>query len=160
MATLKVIIPEDSKQNIEGVTTIKAPLEKVFEAHTNLDLFKQWYMRGNEAIVTKFDPVSGGSWHFGEKAEDGNVYDFCGTYHEVAPNERIVWTFEFLGMPERGHVSIERMDFIKVDDNTTEIRTHSTFMSEADRTGMLENGMEQGWRETVEALGALVEATS
>ncbi len=86
-------------------------------------------MRGNEVLVKYYDGKTGGSWHIAEKDPEGNEYDFCGSYHEVATNERIIWTFEFLGMPERGHVSIERMDFVKVDDSTTEIHYHSTFMS-------------------------------
>ena len=59
---------------------------------------------------------SGGSWHLTEKSAEGE-YSFCGSYHEVAKNERI-WTFEFLGMPERGHVALERMDLVRIDDNT------------------------------------------
>ena len=124
MATLTLTVPEQS-QNIQGVAVIKAPLEKVFEAHTNADLFKQWFARGNDATIHKFDARSGGAWHLTEKSAEGE-YSFCGSCHEVAKNERIIWTFEFLGLPERGHVAIERMDLVRIDDNTTEIRTLST----------------------------------
>ncbi len=157
MASLTVAVPEDSKQNIESVVSINAPLEKVFDAHVNPDLFTKWFMRGNEVNVKHYEGKTGGSWHIAEKAEDGTEYDFCGSYHEVATNERIIWTFEFLGMPERGHVSIERIDFKKINDNTTEIHMHSTFMSQADRDGMIQSGMEDGYRESVEALGRLLE---
>ena len=157
MATLKITVPEDSTQNIEGLVSINAPLEKVFEAHINEDLFTKWFMRGNEVVVKHYDGKSGGSWHIAEKDKEGNEYDFCGTYHEVALNERIIWTFEFLGMPERGHVSIERINFVREDDNASEIHYLSTFMSQADRDGMIQSGMEDGFRESVEALGRLLE---
>lgn len=157
MATLKVTVPKDSTQNIESVVSINAPLEKVFEAHINPELFTKWFMRGHEVIVKHYEGKTGGAWHIAEKDTDGTEYDFCGSYHEIALNERIIWTFEFLGMPERGHVSLERMDFVRVSDNETEIKIHSTFMKQADRDGMIESGMESGYRESIEALGRLLE---
>jgi uncharacterized protein YndB with AHSA1/START domain len=150
VAKLTLTVPEQS-QNIQGVAVIKAPLEKVFEAHTNADLFKQWFARGNDATIHKFDARSGGAWHLTERSAEGE-YSFCGSYHEVAKNERIIWTFEFLGLPERGHVAIERMDLVRIDDNTTEIRTLSTYQTVADRDGMVQSGMEAGWREGLEAM--------
>jgi uncharacterized protein YndB with AHSA1/START domain len=46
MARLEVTIPENS-QNIEGVVTIHAPIEKVFAAYVGERLFAQWWCRGN-----------------------------------------------------------------------------------------------------------------
>jgi uncharacterized protein YndB with AHSA1/START domain len=155
MAKLTVKIPENS-QNIEGVARINAPIEKVYEAYTKKDLFRQWFTRGNDSVVTSFDAKSGGSWHILEKAPDGNAYEFAGSFHEVAPNERIIWTFEFLGLPERGHVALERMNLVKIDDNTTEVHSLSTYQTVADRDGMVQSGMESGWRESVEALEKLL----
>lgn len=156
MAKLNVTIPENS-QNIAGVVTIHAPLEKVFAAYADPALFTRWWGRGNPMTVHRFDCTSGGGWHVAEQAADGNSYEFTGSFHEVATNERIVQTFEYLGMPERGHVALERADFVAIDDSMTEIRTLSTFQSQQDRDGMVASGMESGWRESVEALGRLVE---
>ncbi len=153
MATLKVELPENS-QNILGTTTINAPLEKVFRAYVDKDMFSKW-IGGDIAAkvnVDTFDARSGGSWHMANTDKEDNVWQFGGSYHEVAKNERIIWTFEFLGMPVRGHVALERMDFVRVDDNTTEIRTTSTYQSVAERDNMVESGMEDGWRSSVETL--------
>lgn len=155
MAELTVTVPEHS-QNIHGVAVIKAPLEKVFEAHTNPDLFTKWFARGNDATLHTFDARSGGAWHLTERSAEGE-YSFCGSFHEVARNERIIWTFEFLGLPERGHVAIERMDLVKVDDHTTEIRTLSTYQSVEDRDGMVQSGMEAGWRQGLDAMERLLQ---
>lgn len=154
MAELTVTIPERS-QNIQGVAVIKAPLEKVFEAHTNPDLFKQWFARGNDATLHVFDARSGGAWHLTERSAEGE-YSFCGSFHEVATNERIIWTFEFLGLPERGHVAIERMDLVRIDDTTTEIRTLSTYQTVADRDGMVQSGMEGGWKQALDMMEKLL----
>ena len=157
MANLKVTVPEYS-QNILGAVTINAPLKKVFEAYTQEDLFASWWCRGNPMKVYHFDCKDGGSWHIVEQSEDGNEYEFTGCFHEVAQDKRIVQTFEFLGMPERGHVMLEKAEFVAIDEHTTEIRTHSTAMTVADRDEMVASGMESGWQQSVEALGRLVES--
>jgi uncharacterized protein YndB with AHSA1/START domain len=158
MAILKIELPESS-QNILGTTIIKASLEKVFEAYTTKDLFSKWI--GGELAkkvdVDIFDARDGGSWHMVNTDKDGNSWPFGGSYHEVTKNERIIWTFEFLGMPERGHVALERMDFIRVDENTTEIRTTSTYQSVGERDNMVESGMEDGWRSSVETLEKILQ---
>jgi uncharacterized protein YndB with AHSA1/START domain len=156
VATLTVTVPEHS-QNIHGVAVINAPLERVFEAHTNGDLFRQWFARGRDTTVHHFDARSGGAWHLTERSAEGE-YSFCGSYHEVAKDERIIWTFEFLGLPERGHVAIERMDLVRIDANTTEIRTLSTYQTVADRDGMVQSGMEAGWKEGLDAMEKLLRA--
>ena len=156
MATLKVTIPENS-QNIDGVATIRAPLDKVFAAYTDEKLMAQWWCRGNPMTVHRFDCRDGGSWHISERSEDGNEHPFFGCFHEIAPNARIVQTFEYLGLPERGHVMLERADFVSLDRNTTEIRTLATAQSREARDAMVASGMESGWRQSVEALGRLVE---
>jgi uncharacterized protein YndB with AHSA1/START domain len=156
MATLKVTVPENS-QNIVGLVTIKAPLEKVFGAYTDQALFAKWWGRGHRLKVVRFECKDGGGWHVAECTPDGKEYEFAGCFHEVTQNERIIQTFEYLGMPERGHVFLERADFVAVDEGTTEIRTLGTAQSREERDGLVASGMEGGWRQSVEALGRLVE---
>ena len=157
MADLNVSVPESS-QNIVGVAAIKAPLERVFEAYTGETLFAKWWCRGNPMKIHRFECRDGGSWHITERTRDGKEHEFLGSFHEVAKNERIIQTFEYLGMPARGHVFLQRADFVAVDANTTEIRTLSTAQSREERDGMVASGMEDGWRQSVEALGRLLEA--
>ena len=89
MATLKVIVPENSL-DILGTVEINAPLEKVFEAFTNKDLFVKWFCRGNQATAKKFEGENGGTWHIAEKDSEGNEWSFYGVFHEILPNERII----------------------------------------------------------------------
>jgi uncharacterized protein YndB with AHSA1/START domain len=159
MAHLKVTVPENS-QNILGIVTINATLEKVFQAYIKEELFAKWWCRGKKMKVYRFDCKDGGSWHIAEQSSDGNEYEFTGCFHEVTKDRRIVQTFEFLGMPERGHVMLEKIEFVAVDEHTTEIRTHSTAMNQQDRDSMVASGMESGWRQSIEALGKLLESNN
>lgn len=57
-----------------------------------------------------FEPRSGGRWRYIHKDQDGNEYAFHGVYHEIAAPERIIDTFEFEGLPEKGHVVLKRLN--------------------------------------------------
>src|SRR3712207_815152 len=81
-----------------------APRELVFEAHSRCEHVKQWWGRGNP-LDCEMDFRPGGSYRFVEHAPDGGEYAFRGEYREIERPERIVWTFEWEGMP--GHVSVE-----------------------------------------------------
>jgi hypothetical protein len=53
---------------------------------------------------------------------------------------------------------LEKAEFVAIDASTTEIRTLSAAaQSQEARDGMVASGMESGRRQSVEALGKLVE---
>jgi len=66
-----------------------------------------------------FEPENGGSWRYIQKDEEGNEFAFHGVNHEVAYPERIICTFEWEGLPEKGHVILETNRF----ENLPRIRT-------------------------------------
>jgi uncharacterized protein YndB with AHSA1/START domain len=72
-------------------------------------------------------------------------------YHDLQDPERIVYTFEFEGMP--GHVLLETIVFEDQDGRTLMTDT-SVFQSVADRDGMLQSGMESGAAESLDRLEA------
>lgn len=96
----------------------------------------------------------GGVWRFLQRDADGNEYAFHGVYYEILPNERVVDTFEFEGMP--GHVSLETVTFEEHDGRTL-LTTRSIFQSVEDRDGMVGSDMEEGVAETMDRLAELVE---
>lgn len=89
-----------------------APRELVFKAYTDPDLYIQWLgPRRLKMKLEKFEPTNGGSWRYVHRDEDGNEYAFHGVHHQVTRPERIISTFEFEGLPEPGHVSLEMATF-------------------------------------------------
>jgi len=77
-------------------------------------------------------------------------------YHEIAPAERVIQTFEFSGLPERGHVILERMEMQAAEGGKTKITTTQSFFSVQDRDGMLQSGMEEGMQNTYRVLDELL----
>jgi uncharacterized protein YndB with AHSA1/START domain len=79
---------------------------------------------------------------------------FRGEFREIVRPERIVWTFEWEGLP--GHISVETLTLEEHDGKTTATAT-SVFDSVEDRDGMLESGMESGAAESYERLDEYLE---
>jgi uncharacterized protein YndB with AHSA1/START domain len=77
--------------------------------------------------------------------------------HEVLPPERIIDTFEFEGLPEKGHVILEMARFEELPGSRTKLTSQSVFLSLADRDGMLQSGMEEGVNDSYERLDELLE---
>lgn len=154
MATLTVSIPENSL-DILGKVIINAPLDKVFDAYVNKDTFTKWFCGKDKMTVKEFEGKDGGRWNVVGDHE-GALYEFLGCFHEIAKNERIIWTFEYIGDLGRGHVSLEKMDFKALNESTTEMNSMSVFLTKEDRDGMAASGMEKGWRETIETLETLL----
>jgi uncharacterized protein YndB with AHSA1/START domain len=77
-------------------------------------------------------------------------------YHEVLAPERIIDTFEFEGLPETGHVTLETMRLEELPGGRTKLIAQSVFQSVADRDGMLQGGMEEGVNDTYDRLAELL----
>ncbi len=106
--------------------------------------------------LEKFEPRAGGTYRFVHKDTDGNEYAFHGVYHEVLAPDRIIDTFEFEGLPERGHVVLGTARFEALPGNRTRLTSRAVFQSAADRDAALQSGMETGVNEGHERLDELL----
>jgi uncharacterized protein YndB with AHSA1/START domain len=134
---------------------IDAPRELVFEAHSSCEHMERWWgPRKYTVIDCKMDFRPGGEWRIVHRGPDGEEYGFRGEFREIVPPEKIVWTFEFEGMP--GHVSVETLT-LDEQDGKTKLTATSLWDSVEDRDGMLETGMQEGAAETWDRLAELLE---
>ncbi len=152
------ITAEPGKQEIIITREFDAPQELVFKAFTDPKLYIQWLgPRRLTMMLETFEPRNGGSWRYIHKDQEGNEFAFHGVYHEVTPPERIIDTFEFEGLPEKGHVALETARFEELPGNRTKLTSQSVFQSVADRDGMLQSGMEEGVNDSYDRLDELLE---
>ena len=146
------------KQDVLITREFDAPRELVFKAFTDPKLYIQWLgPRELTMILEKFEPKNGGKYRYIHKDEGSNEYAFHGVYHEVTAPERIINTFEFEGLPEKGHVSLETAKFEALSRNRTKLIIQSLFQSVADRDSMVQSGMERGINESHDRLDELLE---
>jgi uncharacterized protein YndB with AHSA1/START domain len=136
---------EPGVQELFITREFNAPRELVFKAFNDPDLLVQWLgPNGLSMKIDKFSSEAGTAWRFIHADGNGMEYGFNGVNHEITAPERIVRTFEFEGLPERGHVSLECLTFEILPGNRTKIVIQSIFRSVADRDGMVQSGMERG----------------
>lgn len=149
---------EPGRQDFVITREFDAPRELVFKAFTDPKLYVQWLgPRRFKMVLETFEPRSGGRWRYIHKDKDGNEYGFHGVYHEILEPSRMIDTFEFEGLPEKGHVSLETAKFEELPGGRTRLTIQSVFQSVADRDGMIGAGMEVGVSESYSRLDELLE---
>ncbi len=152
-ATRKATVTTPTDRTIRIERVFDAPRDRVWQAFTDPKLIAQWWGRGNKLVIERFEVERGGHWRFVEHSPDG-VHGFEGRYREVTPQERIVQTFEWDGMP--GYVAAETAVFEDLGDGRTRVVTSAIFHTTEERDGMLSSGMEQGLEQSYRALDALL----
>ena len=146
-----VTLPAD--EQILITREFDAPKELVYKAWTTPELVKRWWSgeRG-EVTLAEIDLRVGGTWRYVMTGEGFEV-GFHGEYQELVPNERIVSTEVFEGMPDAS--SVNTLTLIETDGRTllTILVQHS---SKEHRDGHVNSGMEVGLQESLDALEQVV----
>lgn len=156
MANKTEIIAEPGSQELFIRREFDAPRELVFKAHTDPEVYVKWCgPRDLKMKIDKWEPRDGGSYKFTHE-RDGHQYEFLGVYHEIVAPERIIGTFEFTGLPERGHVILGTTRFEELPDRRCRLVHQSVFQSVEDRDGMIASGMERGVNDGYEKLDGLL----
>lgn len=144
-------LPSDREIRAERI--FNASRDRVWRAYTDPKLVAQWWGRGNKLEVERMEFERGGHWRFVEHSAHG-PQGFEGRYREITPEERIVQTFEWDGMP--GHVVLETATFEDLGDGRTKFVSTTLFFTTEERDGMLHSGMEGGMNESWAALDRLL----
>ncbi len=100
-----VKVERKSEREVVVTRTVNAPARLVFEAWTRADLFKQWWVPkslGLTLLSCEMDVRVGGKYRL-VFSHQGAEMAFFGTYREVVPHSRLVWTNDEAG--DAGQVS-------------------------------------------------------
>ncbi len=146
MAT--VTLPTD--EQILITREFEAPRHLVYKAWTMPELVKQWWS-GNrgETTIAEIDLRVGGAWRCVMVTDDGFEVAFHGEYREIVPNERIVATEVYEGMPEGE--ALNTVTFAEADGRTTLTMLVQHASKEA-RDAHVNSGMEVGMQEGMNLL--------
>lgn len=118
-----------------------APRELVHRAYLDPELVIQWLgPRQYTMAIDRWDARDGGAYRYVHTNEGGS-HGFHGVFHSMAI-DNMVQTFEYEGAP--GHVSLDTQVLEDLGGGRTRVKSHSIFMSVADRDTMIENGMSDG----------------
>ncbi len=148
---------EPGKQEIIVVREFDAPRDMVFKAFTDQKLVEKWLSpKSLKMRIDKFEPKRGGSYRYVHSDSNGNEFAFRGVTHELIAPELVIQTFEFEGLPEKGHVALETTRFESLPNNRTRLVNQTVFQSVQDRDGMVASGMEGGMNDAYEKLDELL----
>jgi len=130
---------EDGKQEIFIIREFDLPVELLFKAYTEAELFEQWM--GTK--VTKFENKQHGSYRFETLNPQGDVvFSANGTIHEFVPEQKITRTFQMENTPFP--VQIEFLEFEKLTDSTSKLTIQTIYKSVDFKDQMLKLPFAQG----------------
>ena len=146
--TAVVTLPTDTQILI--TRNFDAPKHLVYKAYTSPELIKRWWGgdRGNVTLA-EVDLRVGGQWRYVMTANEGSEVAFHGEFREIVPNERIVSTEIFEGMPEGEAVSTVTLD---EENGRTTLTNLSEYPSKEIRDAVINSGMEGGMQESMDHL--------
>jgi uncharacterized protein YndB with AHSA1/START domain len=130
-----------------------APKELVYQAWTTPELVKRWWSaKRGEATVAEIDLRVGGKWRYAMVTDDGMEVAFHGEYQEVVPNERIVSTEVYEGIPDgEANATLNTVTFEERNG-----RTVLTLLVDAPskevRDMIVASGMEDGLQDALDLL--------
>jgi uncharacterized protein YndB with AHSA1/START domain len=133
-----------------------APPAKVFRAHTDPELVARWNgPRGLEMRVEHWDCRTGGSYRYVHSRDD-EEYAFRGCFHELRPDELIVQTFTWEGMPDG--VALEKIVLEELPGGRCRLTATSLVDTFEGRDAFVASGMEVGVVEGYERLDEVLAA--
>jgi uncharacterized protein YndB with AHSA1/START domain len=133
-----------------------APKDLVYRALTEPDLIRRWWnAKRGEVTVCDVDLRAGGGWRYVMVTPDGREVAFHGTYQEIVPNERLVYTelFEMPGLTD-DDATVNTVTLEERDGRTTMTSVTDCGTAEA-RTMIIETGMEAGMQDAYDLLEEL-----
>ena len=147
--TATVTLPADDQILI--TREFDAPKHLVYKAYTTPELVRRWWSgeRG-EMTSCEIDLRVGGTWRYVMIAASGGFeVAFHGEYREIVPNERIVTTEVYEGMPDAE--AVDHVTFTEEDGRTT-LTMLVQHTSKEDRDAHINSGMEVGMQEAMDRL--------
>jgi uncharacterized protein YndB with AHSA1/START domain len=146
--TAKVTLPAD--EQILITRGFDAPKHLVYKAWTTPELVRRWWnAKRGEVTTCEIDLRVGGTWRYVMVTPEGMEVGFHGEYREIVPNERIVSTEVFEGMPDAAALNTLTL---AEDDGRTTLTILVEHSSKEHRDGHINSGMEAGMQDAMDLL--------
>ena len=146
--TAVVTLPSDTQILI--TREFAAPKHLVYKAWTTPELIQRWWSANRgEVTLAEVDLRVGGKWRYVMIADGGFEVGFHGEYREIVPNERIVSTEVFEGMPEGE--AVDTLTLMESGGRTT-LTVLVQHQNKAHRDAHIESGMEGGLQDALDLL--------
>ena len=152
----KITLPADDQMLV--TREFDAPAELVYRATTEPELVKRWWGTQRGAMtVCEIDLRVGGSYRFAMEA-GGQEVAFHGEFKEILPNEKIVQTEAYEGIPDPdANANVNTMTLTEADGRTT-MQVLIQCVNQESRDMQIASGMEEGMQESYDDLEKVAQA--
>ena len=151
MTTTKTTKPSDRAFVL--TRTLRAPAAKIFAAYADPKQLPQWWDPKGGLRVERMDVRVGGGYRFIQRTPEGGTMAFVGSYLEVKPVTRLVYTFQMEGQP--GAPVTTSVDLAEAAGTTTLTLTLE-FVSKEALAVAVQYGAVGGAKSALEALAAFL----
>jgi uncharacterized protein YndB with AHSA1/START domain len=152
--TATLTLPTDTQILI--TREFDAPRHLVWRAWTTPELVARWWhAKRGEVTVVEIDLRVGGRWRQVMVTDNGTEVGFHGRYLEIVPDERLVSTEVYEGLPdgvsEEDGATVNTATFAEADGRTT-LTLLIEATSRTSRDAIIESGMEGGLQDALDLL--------
>jgi uncharacterized protein YndB with AHSA1/START domain len=153
-STRSAVLTLPTDEQILITREFAAPRHFVWRAWTEPDLVRRWWhAKRGEVTVCEIDLRVGGKWRYVMVTPDGFEVGFHGEYREIVPNERLVTTETYEGLPEgvseEEGSTVNAATFSEVDGRTT-VTLLIQAANKVSRDAIIETGMEDGLQDALD----------
>jgi uncharacterized protein YndB with AHSA1/START domain len=149
----RTAVERKSERELVVTRTVNGPAHLVFEAWTKAELFRRWWVPrsyGLNLLSCELDVRVGGKYRL-VFSHQGSTMEFFGTYREVTPHSRLVWTNE---EADTG----ETVTTVTFEENAgkTRLVVHDLYPSKEALDAAIASGSTGGMSETLDQLEELL----
>jgi uncharacterized protein YndB with AHSA1/START domain len=130
-----------------------APKHLVYKAWTTPELVKRWWHANRgEMTVCEIDLRLGGTWRYVMMTPTGLEVGFHGEYREIIPNEHLVSTEVYEGIPDaEEHAALDILTLTEAAGRTT-LTVLVEHPTKEGRDMHINSGMEDGMQDAMDLL--------
>jgi uncharacterized protein YndB with AHSA1/START domain len=150
-----VTLPTD--EQILITRQFSAPRALVYRAFTTPALVQRWWHAGRgEMTVCTIDLRVGGAWRYVMRTTGGHEVGFHGVYREIVPDERIVSTELYEGLPagvsDEDGATVNTATFVAEAGDRTTLTLLIEAANRISRDAIIASGMEGGLQDALDLL--------
>jgi uncharacterized protein YndB with AHSA1/START domain len=135
---------------LEMRRTYNAPIGDLYRAWTDATELSKWFASGPDFTpdVMEVDLQVGGKYRMGMRSEDGELHVATGSFKEIMPHEKVVYTWGWEAGPEDAPETLVTLEFAEVEGGTEVSLRHELFPNEEVR-----DSHRDGWEGCFDQLG-------
>jgi uncharacterized protein YndB with AHSA1/START domain len=126
------------KNEVKLSIQFNAPVDKLYAAWHKTELLQQWFAPGEMLVGQMMSSFAeGGKFRVVMQQPDGEEHIVMGEYLEIIPNQKLVFSWQWVGEEEVTQVSLS---FKALNDTTSELNLQHSGFSDEHSAQMHQNG--------------------